>query len=156
MEAHAIINTIWVAIWCSSHAESYLKSEYKNKWETFKKEYGMSICCSGVVSFGIENLLRTETLESRVCNATPLLIDWSCQLFQIRKDTILGPNIFNGFAPDRPCVLLPMILVMYLQNCVSRFAAKKYDTKVEDGKRFANFAKNLKLITYHNKLAEQG
>ena len=49
-----------------------------------------------------------------------------------------------------------MILVMYLQNFMSRFAANKYDTKVEDGKRFANFAKNLKLISYHNKLAEQG
>ena len=40
--------------------------------------------------------------------------------------------------------------------CVARFAAKKYDTKVEDKKRFANFAKNLKLIAHHNKLAEQG
>ena len=46
-----------------------------------------------------------------------------------------------------------MILVMYLQNCVSRFAAKKYNT---NRKRFAHFAKNLKLIAYHNKLVEQG
>ena len=71
MKAHAIISTIWVAIWCSSHAESYLKSEYKNKWETFKKEYGMSVCCNDIVPFGNGNLLRTETLESRVCNAMP-------------------------------------------------------------------------------------
>ena len=32
---------------------------FKTKWETFKKEYGMSICCSGVVPFGNGNLLRT-------------------------------------------------------------------------------------------------
>ena len=51
---------------------------------------------------------------------------------------------------------LPMLLVMFLQKCMSPIGAKNYTTQVEDEKRFANFAKNLKPIAYHNKLAGQG